>query len=219
MTNLNNVIEIKISENDVKYFDAINFMQKRVEDLLNNKEKELIWFLNHDHIYTCGTSYSKSEMLNITKVPIVESNRGGKITYHGPGQRIVYLIIDLNKRKKDIKKFISLLENTVIELLKVFEIESASHKNKVGIWITKVKKNKLLEEKKIGAIGLRIKKWITYHGISFNINPELSYYKNIKPCGLDNRLVTSLDECGIKITQKEFDKMFIDIFLKKLKTF
>ena len=124
MTNLNNVIEIKISENDVKYFDAVNFMQKRVEDLLNNKEKELIWFLNHDHIYTCGTSYSKSEMLNITKVPIVESNRGGKITYHGPGQRIVYLIIDLNKRKKDIKKFISLLENTVIELLKVFEIVS-----------------------------------------------------------------------------------------------
>ena len=137
MTNLNNVIEIKISENDVKYFDAVNFMQKRVEDLLNNKEKELIWFLNHDHIYTCGTSYSKSEMLNITKVPIVESNRGGKITYHGPGQRIIYLMININK-KKDVRYFITLIEKIIIETLKEFNITAESRKDRIGIWVINI---------------------------------------------------------------------------------
>jgi len=214
---LNKDIEIKVSENIINYIDAVNLMQKRVRDILNNKEKELIWFLNHSHIYTCGTSSHKSEVLRPTNVPIINSNRGGKITYHGPGQRIIYLIIDLNNRKKDIRKFIDVLENTIIKLLKNFHIESTSYSDRVGIWVTEVKGKKLPKEKKIGAIGLRIKKWITYHGMSFNINPDLAYYNNIKACGLGDASVTSLKELGFKLSQKEFDIMFMNIFSNKLK--
>ena len=217
MKKLNKDIEIKVSENIINYTDAVNLMQKRVRDILNNKEKELIWFLNHSHIYTCGTSSHKSEILCSTNVPIINSNRGGKITYHGPGQRIIYLVIDLNNRKKDIRKFIDVLENTIISLLKNFQIESTSYSDRVGIWVTKVKGKELSKEKKIGAIGLRIKKWITYHGMSFNINPNLTYYNNIKACGLDNSSITSLKELGFELSQKEFDTMFMNIFSNKLK--
>ncbi len=217
MKKLNKDIEIKVSENIINYTDAVNLMQKRVLGILNNKEKELVWFLNHSHIYTCGTSSHKSEILCSTNVPIINSNRGGKITYHGPGQRIIYLVIDLNNRKKDIRKFIDVLETTIISLLKNFQIESTSYSDRVGIWVTKVKGKELSKEKKIGAIGLRIKKWITYHGMSFNINPNLTYYNNIKACGLDNFSVTSLKELGFELSQKEFDIMFMNIFSNKLK--
>ena len=127
----------------------------------------LIWLLNHDHIYTCGTSTNKNEILNITKIPIIQTNRGGKTTYHGPGQRIVYLMIDLNKRKKDIRKFVNLIEQTVISILQEFNIESVTFPDRVGIWVTKTNGNTLKKEKKIGAIGLRIKQWVTYHGLKF----------------------------------------------------
>ena len=219
MIHTSNNYEVRISENNIDYEEAIQLMQKRVNDILTKKGKELIWFLNHDHIYTCGTSSNKREILYKTNVPIVNTNRGGKVTYHGPGQRIIYLIIDLNYRKKDIRKFINILENTVTCLLKNFQIESTSFPDRVGIWVTKVNGIKLAKEKKIGAIGLRIKKWITYHGLSFNIDPDLSYYKNIHACGLTNYSTTSLKELGIILSQKEFDQIFLKIFVKKLKSF
>ena len=219
MTELNKAFEIKISERDIDYIEAVNFMQKRVEEILTNKQKELVWFLNHDHIYTCGTSSHEKEILYKTKIPIIKTNRGGKITYHGPGQRIIYLIIDLNNRKKDVRKFINILENTIILLLNNYKIESKSFSDRVGIWVTKVNGINLTREKKIGAIGIRIKKWITYHGLSFNIDPDLSYYKNIHACGLANYSATSLKELGIKLSQKEFDQIFIDIFKKQLESF
>ena len=175
MINSDKIIEIKISENNINYEEAVKVMQKRVEDIIDKKEKELIWFLNHDHIYTCGTSSNKSEILYKNNVPIINTNRGGKITYHGPGQRIIYLIIDLNNRKKDVRKFINILESTVTCLLKNLQIESSSFCDRVGVWVTKVNGIKLSKEKKIGAIGLRIRKWITYHGLSFNINPDLKF--------------------------------------------
>ena len=216
MIHLINDFEIKISKRNINYTNAVKLMQKRVKGILEKKQKELIWFLNHDHIYTCGTSSNKSEILHKSNVEIINSNRGGKITYHGPGQRIIYLMIDLNNRKKDIRKFINILENTVICLLKNLQIESTSHVDRIGIWVTRVKGKKLLKEKKIGAIGLRIKKWITYHGISFNIDPDLNYYNNIHPCGLADYSVTSLKELGINLSQKEFDKMFMKIIDKQL---
>ena len=179
MIHSDNNFEIKISEENIDYVKSVKLMQKRVEDIIDEKAQELIWFLNHDHIYTCGTGSNMNEILYKTNIPIIHTNRGGKITYHGPGQRIIYLIIDLNKRKKDVRKFITILESTVISLLKNFQIESTSFSDRVGIWVTKVNGVKLSKEKKIGAIGLRIKKWITYHGMSFNINPDLAYYNNI----------------------------------------
>ena len=211
--------DIKFSKKNIDYSKALLFMEKRVQSISYNNKKEFIWFLNHNHIYTQGTSASNKEIIKTTNTPIIKTNRGGKTTYHGPGQRIVYLLIDLNKRKKDIRSFISLLENTVISLLKIHKIESVTHPDRVGIWVTKVRGNKLAKERKIGAIGLRIKKWITYHGLSFNINQNLSYYKNINDCGLKNNLSTSLKELGIDLTYKEFDKMFLNIFNEKLKQF
>ena len=136
-------------------------------------------------------SSNKNEIIYKTKIPIINTNRGGKTTYHGPGQRIVYLIINLNKRKTDIRKFIDLLKNTITCLLKNFQIESTSFSDRVGIWVTKVNGIKLSKEKKIGAIGLRIKKWVTYHGLSFNLNPNLDYYNNIQSLWL-NWMVTLL---------------------------
>ena len=219
MIHIDKNIEVKISEKNIDYGAAVKFMQNRVSDILRKNEKELIWFLNHDHIFTCGTSSNQSEILYKTNVPIINTNRGGKITYHGPGQRIVYLMIDLNNRKKDVRKFINVLEYTITCLLKKFQIESTSFSDRIGIWVTKVNGITLSKEKKIGAIGLRIKKWVTYHGLSFNIEPDLSYYKNIKACGLTDYSATSLKELNVKLSQKEFDQIFINIFEKKLKSF
>ena len=194
-------------------------METTVDKILNQNANNLIWFLNHDHIYTCGTSANKNEILHKTNIPVIKTNRGGKTTYHGPGQRIVYLMINLNKRKKDIRKFVNLIEQSVISLLKEFNIESTTFEDRIGIWVTKYNKKIIKKEKKIGAIGLRIKKWVTYHGLSFNINPNLSYYENILPCGLVDCSVTSLEELGIKLTEKEFDKIFINYFSKALNKF
>ena len=201
-------IDIKTSNQNIEYFDALNFMEKKVDKILDNKENEMLWFLNHNHIYTCGTSANKNEILFKTNTPIFQTNRGGKTTYHGPGQRIVYIMINLNKRKKDIRKFVNIIENSVISLLNEFDIEATTFPERVGIWVIKYQGNKLSKEKKIGAIGLRIKKWITYHGLSFNINPDLKYYENITACGLKNYSSTSLKNLNINLSDKEFDKIF-----------
>ena len=205
-------IDIKTSNQYIKYFDALNFMEKKVEKILDNKENEMLWFLNHDHIYTCGTSANRNEILSKTNIPILQTNRGGKTTYHGPGQRIVYFMINLNKRKKDIRKFVNIIENSVISLLKEFGIEATTFPERVGIWVIKSHGSKLSKEKKIGAIGLRIKKWVTYHGLSFNINPDLKFYENINACGLKNYSSTSLKNLNINLSDKEFDKIFKKYF-------
>ena len=194
-------------------------METKVENILNKNHNEMIWFLNHNHIYTCGTSSKKDEIINKTNTPIIKTNRGGKTTYHGPGQRIVYLMIDLNKRKKDIRKFVGMIEDSIIELLDKLGIESETYNERVGIWIPKSIKNQFDKERKIAAIGVRIKKWITYHGLSFNINPNLNYYKNINACGLKNYNATSLYDLNIKISTKKFDTIFKKIFIKNLNNF
>ena len=213
-----NQIEIKISNNEINYEKAIMFMESRVERISKNKSKELLWFLNHDHIFTQGTSASIDEILNPNEVKVIQTNRGGKTTYHGPGQRIVYFMLNLNNKKKDIRKFISVIENSVIDFLKNYNVEARAFKDRVGIWVIKNNKMTFDKEKKISAIGLRVKKWITYHGMSFNINPDLKYYNSIHSCGLKEYKNTSLNELGIKIDQKEFDEGFKKIFLNKLKT-
>ena len=205
-------IDIKTSNHNIEYFDALNFMEKKVDKILDNKENEMLWFLNHHHIYTCGTSANRNEILSKTNIPILQTNRGGKTTYHGPGQRIVYFMINLNKRKKDIRKFVNIIENSVISLLKEFGIEATTFPERIGIWVIKSQGNKLSKEKKIGAIGLRIRKWVTYHGLSFNINPDLNFYKNINACGLKNYSSTSLKNLNINLSDKEFDKIFKKYF-------
>lgn len=193
-------------------------MESKVRDISENHSKELLWFLSHNHIFTQGTSASDDEILNSDVIEVLKTNRGGKTTYHGPGQRIVYFMLNLNNKKKDIRKFISVIENSVIDFLKNYNVEARAFKDRVGIWVIKNNKMTFDKEKKISAIGLRVKKWITYHGMSFNINPDLKYYNSIHSCGLKEYTNTSLNELGIKIDQKEFDEGFKKIFLNKLKT-
>jgi len=211
-------IEIKISNNEINYQEALIYMESRVEDISKNKSQELLWFLNHNHIFTQGTSASKDEVLNSKVIEVIKSNRGGKTTYHGPGQRIVYFMLNLNNKNKDIRKFITIIENSIISLLADYKIEAQAFKDRVGIWVTKSNNITFDKEKKIGAIGLRIKKWITYHGLSFNIDPDLKYYNYIHSCGLKEYQNTSMKELGIKLDQSEFDKKFEKIFIEKLKT-
>ena len=211
-------IEIINSKELINYESAIILMQSRIKEILSNNKKELIWFLEHDNVYTQGTSSKENEIIKSNNIKVIKTNRGGKTTYHGPGQRIIYFMINLNKRKKDIRKFITIIESSLIEFLDDYGIEARSFKDRVGIWVTKNNNISFGKEKKIGAIGLRIKKWITYHGLSFNINPDLKYYNYIHSCGLKNYQNTSMEELGIKIEQSEFDNKFEKIFLEKLKT-
>ncbi len=211
-------IEIIKSNQLIDYESAIKFMKSRVENIFQNNKDELLWFLEHDHIYTQGTSAKSSEILNTNKIKTIKSNRGGKTTYHGPGQRILYFLINLNKRKKDIRKFINIIEISLINLLSNYNVEAKSFSDRVGIWVTKSDKVKFEKERKIGAIGLRVSKWITYHGLSFNIDPDMKYYDYINACGLEDYKHTSLKELNINISYEEFDESFSKIFLKNLST-
>ena len=178
-------IEIKKSIKPVNYFDAINILESRLKDLYENNEQELIWTLEHNEVFTAGTSYKENEIID-KSIKILETNRGGKITYHGPGQLICYFVIDLRK-KKDIRKFITIIEKTIIETLKYYKIEAFPDKDNIGIWH---KYNN--EVKKIAAIGIRVSKWIAYHGFAININNDLENYKKIIPCGISDKGVTNL---------------------------
>ncbi len=178
-------IEIKKSIKPVNYFDAINELESRLKDLYENKEQELIWTLEHNKIFTAGTSYKENEIID-KSIKILKTNRGGKITYHGPGQLICYFVLDLRK-KKDIRKFITIIEKTIIQTLKFYKIETFPDKDNIGIWH---KSNN--EVKKVAAIGIRVSKWIAYHGFAININNDLENYKKIIPCGISDKGVTNL---------------------------
>ena len=212
-------IEIKKTKQILDYESALKIMEDRVIKIKNNLDKELIWFLTHNNIYTQGTSSSEMDIIKKNNIKILKTNRGGKTTYHGPGQRIIYFLINLNKRKKDIRKFINVIENSVITLLEEYNIEARSFKDRVGIWVIKSDKIKFDKEKKIGAIGLRVSKWITYHGLSFNIDTNLKYYDFINSCGLKDYKNTSLSELKVNITKEEFDNSFEKIFNKKILEF
>jgi len=178
-------IEIKKSIKPVNYFDAINILESRLKDLYENNEQELIWTLEHNEVFTAGTSYKENEIID-KSIKILETNRGGKITYHGPGQLICYFVLDLRK-KKDIRKFITIIEKTIIQTLKFYKIETFPDKDNIGIWH---KYNN--EVKKIAAIGIRVSKWIAYHGFAINKNNDLDNYKKIIPCGISDKGVTNL---------------------------
>jgi len=203
-------IEIKKSIKPVKFNEAIKFLEKRLIDISNNKKSNLIWILEHEEIYTAGTSYKEEEIIN-KKINIIKTNRGGKITYHGPGQLICYFVIDLKKREKDIKKFITIIEKTIIESLSEFKIHSFGDPKNIGIWVDD-KKN----VKKIAAIGVRVSKWIAYHGFAININNDLSKYQNIIPCGIYDKGVSNLKE----ITDQNYNALgdiIINNFTRNLK--
>jgi lipoyl(octanoyl) transferase len=203
-------IEIKKSIKPVNYIDAINLLESRLQSLYKNKEKELIWTLTHDEIFTAGTSYNENEIID-KSIKIINTNRGGKITYHGPGQLICYFVLDL-RNKKDVRKFITSIEKTIIQTLKYFKIETFSDKNNIGIWH---KKNN--EINKVAAIGVRVSKWIAYHGFSININNNLNQYKKIIPCGISDKGVTNLKEIDDQ-DYSNLEHILIKNFILNLKT-
>jgi len=179
-------IEIKKSQKLVKYEDALRLMEERLLQIDQKKSKDLIWVLEHENIYTAGTSYKENEILD-RSINIFKTNRGGKITYHGPGQLICYFVIDLKKIKKDIRNFISIIEKTIIDSLKSYNINTFSDKENIGIWY-----DDNSEIKKVAAIGVRVSKWIAYHGFSINIDSDLKKYDAIIPCGINDKGITNL---------------------------
>ena len=202
-------IEIKKSIKPVKYDVAIKLLEERLLEIDNKKKSELIWVLEHDEIYTAGTSYKEEEILN-KDIKIIKTNRGGKITYHGPGQLICYFAIDLKQRQKDIRKFITLIEKTIIESLSEFNIKSFGDPRNIGIWVDQ--KN---DVKKIAAIGIRVRKWIAYHGFAINIKNELSKYQNIIPCGISDKGVTNLKEINDQ-DYNQLSDIIVNNFTKNL---
>ena len=202
-------IDIKISKKRVEYTKAIKLLERRILKVYNNKAPELIWLLEHPDVYTSGLNYNNSEIID-KKIKIIKTNRGGKITYHGPGQIIFYFIINLNKRKKDIRWFVSIIEKSIKDTLNEFNIKSVSDKKNIGIWI---KKNN--ERRKIASIGIKIKKWVAYHGFSLNYKTNLDNFSKIIPCGISDLKLINF----IQLRKSNLDnlkKRLINNFLKNL---
>jgi lipoyl(octanoyl) transferase len=199
-------LEIKISKKLIPYKSAFKFLKKRVDSLKNQKGEDLLWILEHPLTFTGGIRSKKNEILD-KKIKIIETNRGGKITLHNPGQKIVYFVLDLNKKKKDIRNLVKQIEISIIEFLKLYNIKGYADKKNIGIWV---------RDKKIAAIGIRVSRWIAYHGCSININNDLNHYKKIIPCGLNSNKITSVH----RETKKKLiniEKNLEKIFIKNLK--
>ena len=199
-------IEIKISKKPISYVSALKYLEKRVKNIKLGINKDLIWILEHPKTYTAGIRFDKNEVLD-KKIKIVKTNRGGKITVHNPGQKIIYFAIDLNKRKKDIRNFVSVIEKSIIEFLRKYSIKSTADKKNIGIWV---------KDKKIAAIGIRVSKWIAYHGCSINVDNNLNDYKKIIPCGLNNSKVTSMKNES-NYFKKNIEKNLKEIFTSNIK--
>ena len=201
-----NVIEFFNSSELVDYKKSIEFMEKRVEGINEDKASELLWFLEHPPIYTAGTSSNDKDLLNENLFPVFRTNRGGQFTYHGPGQRVAYVMLNVRDRDYNVKSFIRLLEQWIMNSLTDIGIKSFLIKGKVGIWVN--------NEEKIASLGLRIRKGISFHGISLNINPNLEHFSGIIPCGNENSGITSIEKIGLNIKKKEIDKILISNFKK-----
>ena len=203
-------IEVKNSQKPVDYDESMKILEKRVDDVFKGKSKELLWILEHNTIYTAGTSSVESDVLD-KDTKIIKSTRGGKHTLHSPGQKVVYFVLNLNKRKKDIRLLINQIEKCIINILKEYKIDSYADKKNIGIWVNSENKSK-----KIAAIGIRVKKWIAYHGFALNLSNDLSLYKKIVPCGIKNKEVTNITELGINNfdgIEKIIINKFLDAFL------
>ena len=199
-------IEVKNTHKPINYTDSMKFLEKRVKDVFREEKDELLWILEHKTVYTAGTSSKEEDILD-KNLKIVKTNRGGKHTLHSPGQKVIYFVLNLNKRKKDIRVLVQKIEKCIIEVLKEYEIKSYPDRKNIGIWVGSPK-----NLMKIAAIGIRVKKWIAYHGFSLNVNNDLSKYRKITPCGIKDKGITSLQEMGIKKFHN-IDKIIIEKFL------
>jgi len=199
-------IEWKIGKGFVDYNEALNFMEERVAKINEGQANELVWFVEHPPLYTSGTSSKESDLLTPKRFPVYYAGRGGQYTYHGPGQRVVYVMLDLNKRSRDVRKYVADLERWIIESLAEFNVIGETREGRVGVWVERDGGR----EDKIAAIGVRVRKWVTFHGICINVEPDLSHYSGIVPCGISEHGVTSLVDLGLPVNMND-----LDVTLKK----
>lgn len=206
-------IEWTISDHPIDYEDAVAVMEDTVADIRAGTSPEQIWLLEHPPLYTAGTSANPADLVD-QKFPVYQTGRGGQYTYHGPGQRVAYVMLDLKKRQQapDIKQYICKLEQWVIDTLQEFDIKGERRQGRVGIWVEKTDANGIKSEAKIAAIGVRIRHWVTYHGISINLNPDLSHFSGIVPCGISEHGVTSFEDLGVNATISQLDTVLREKF-------
>ena len=204
------------SEELVDFSHSISWMEKRAVQIYTQERSECVWLLQHPPIYTAGTSAKIKDLKDPDRFPVIKTSRGGQYTYHGPGQRVIYVMLDLNKRGKDIKKYVKNLEIWVIRSLEKLEITGETRSGRVGIWVSRPNKPSLpdgcVREDKIAAIGVRLKKWITYHGISINVNPDLSHFNGIVPCGISNQGITSFEDLDNRNNINDLDNCLKETF-------
>lgn len=204
------------TEKFINYPDALEQMEQIVSGLISGNDLEHVWLLEHPELYTAGTSANLSDLIDPDLFPVYSSQRGGQYTYHGPGQRIAYTMLDLNKRGKDVRKYVHSLEEWIIQTLAEFDIKGERRKDRVGVWVVRDDKpassSGQFMEDKIAAVGVRLRKWISFHGIAINVDPNLNHYKGIVPCGIQQHGVTSLADLGLKVTIEDLDKALIKTF-------
>ena len=203
------MVEWKITDGLTDYQDALDFMEARVAQIAAGEADECIWLLEHPPLYTAGTSAKPADLTDPDRFPVYEAKRGGQYTYHGPGQRVVYVMLDLNKRGRDVRAFVQQLEAWVIAALAEFNITGHIRDGRVGVWVERPEKPRTLTgktaEDKIAAIGIRLRKWVSFHGISINVDPELEHFTGIVPCGITEFGVTSLVDLGLLVTMDDLD--------------
>ncbi len=199
-------VEWKISDELVDYESALEEMDERVRRIISGEAPELVWLLEHPPLYTAGTSADESDLVSPDRFPVYHTGRGGQHTYHGPGQRVAYVMLDLQQRQKDIRAFVSALEAWIINTLWNYHIRGERREDRVGVWVRRPDRGANVEDK-IAAIGIRVRKWVTLHGISFNVEPDLEHFSGIVPCGISEHGVTSLVDLGIPVTMAENDSV------------
>ena len=209
-------VEWIISPGLVEYPDALKVMNERVDLIQKGNAKELVWLLEHPPLYSAGTSAKPQDLLTPNRFPVFKTGRGGQYTYHGPGQRVAYVMLDLNRRRRDIRAYVSSLETWIINTLAKFNIRGERRSDRIGIWVRRTDLNNPEREDKIGAIGIRIKRWVTLHGISINVSSDLEHFGGIIPCGIGGYGVTSFEDIGQPLEfydldvelRTEFDRLF-----------
>lgn len=205
-------VEWRISDEPVAYPDAVAEMEARAAAIRAGTAPELVWLLEHPPLYTAGTSSDPADLLKPDRFPVYETGRGGQYTYHGPGQRVVYVMLDLKARKPDLRAYVQALEEWVIRTLAAFNVKGERREGRVGIWVTRGDIGAPKKEDKIAAIGVRVRRWVTLHGISINVDPELAHFDGIVPCGISKHGVTSLHDLGQLVSMPEVDMALRETF-------
>ncbi len=215
---MDNPVEWRVAPGLTPYDDAVAFMENRAAKIALGKASELVWLVEHPPLYTAGTSAKSADLTDPERFPVHRTGRGGEYTYHGPGQRVAYVMLNLKQRKPDVRAFVAALENWTIQTLASFNIKGERREDRVGVWVQRPEKPNLGDgsaaEDKIAAIGIRLRRWVSFHGISINVEPELDHYSGIVPCGITGYGVTSLVDLGLPVEMADLDQSLKTEFVK-----